>query len=98
MITRKCLAADINIKSFKVEDIKYIGKKEFPSGQLPTKKDVIERLLWEKNWHTKEVAMTFPQEIIDIWLLCTAYPTSKPSVQKKVFQLVNNFNKLVKYP
>ena len=43
MIRRKCLAADINIKSFKVgdEDIKYIGKKEFPSGQLPTKKNVI---------------------------------------------------------
>ena len=34
MIARKCLAADVNIKSFKVgdEDIKYIGKKEFPSG------------------------------------------------------------------
>ena len=43
MIRRKCLAADINIKSSKVgdEDIKYIGKKEFPSGQLPTKNDVI---------------------------------------------------------
>ena len=85
MITRKCLAADVNIKSFKVgdEDIKYIGKKEFPSGQLPTTKDVIERLLWEKNWHSKEVAMTVPQEIIDIWLFCTVYPTSKPSVQRK---------------
>ena len=97
MITRKCLAADVNIKSFKGgdEDIKYIGKKEFPSGQLPTKKVVIERLLWEKNWHTKEVAMTISQEIIDVWLFCTVYPTSKPSVQKKVLELVNNFNKLV---
>ena len=34
MIARKCLAAGVNIKSLKVgdEDIKYIGKKEFPSG------------------------------------------------------------------
>ena len=40
MIARKCLAADVNIKSFKVEDenIKYIGKKEFPRGQLSTKR------------------------------------------------------------
>ena len=100
IITRKCLAADVNIKSFKVgdEDIKCTGKKEFPSGQLPTKQDVIEQLLWEKNWHTKEVTMTISQEIIDIWLFCTIYPTSKPSVQKKVLELVNNFNKLVKYP
>ena len=100
MITRKCLAADVNIKSFKGgdEDIKCIGKKEFPKGQLPTKKDVIEQLLWEKTWCKKEVAMTISQEIIDIWLFCTVYPTSKLSVQKTVLELVNNFNKLVKYP
>ena len=41
--------------------------------------------------------MTISQEIINIWLFCTVYPTSKPSVQKKVLKLVNNFNKLVKY-
>ena len=76
----------------------YIGKKEFLSGQLPIKKDVIERLLWEKNWHTKEVTMTILQEIIDICLFCTVYSTFKPSVQKKVLESVNNFNKLVKYP
>ena len=54
------MAADVNIKSFKVgdEDIIYIGKKEFPIGQLSTKKDEVEQLLWEKNWHTKKVAMT----------------------------------------
>ena len=42
--------------------------------------------------------ITISQEIIDICLFCTVYPTSKPSVQKKVLELVNNFNKLVKYP
>ena len=36
--------------------------------------------------------------ISNIWLFCTVYPTSKPSVQKKVLELVNNFNKLIKYP
>ena len=51
-----------------------------------------------KNWHLKEAAITISQEIIDISLFCTVYPTSKPSVQKKVLELVNNFNKLVKYP
>ena len=47
MITRKDLAASVNTKSFKIgdEEITFIGKKDFPGGKLPTKNDVIERLL-----------------------------------------------------
>ena len=100
MITRKGLAASVNTKSFKIgdEEITFIGKKDFPGGKLPTKKDVIVHLLWEKNWHTKESATRILQEIIDIWVFCTVYPTSNASVQKKVLELVDTFNKLIKYP
>ena len=67
MITRKGLAASVNTKSFKIdEEITFTGKKDFPGSKLLTKKDVIERLLWEKNWHAKESVMRISQEIIDI--------------------------------
>ena len=81
MIT-KGLAASVNTKLFKIEDeeITFIGKKDFPGGKLLTKKNVFECLLWEKNWHMKESAMRISQEIIDIWVFCTVYPTLKASV------------------
>ena len=74
MITRKGLAAGLNTKSCKIgdEEIAFTAKKEFPSGKFPTKKKTaIERLLWEKNWHTKDSEMRFLEEIINIWVFCS---------------------------
>ena len=75
MIIRKGLAASVNTKSFKIgdEEITFTGKKDFPGGKLPAKKDVIQCLLWEKNWHMKESVTRISQEIIDIWVQYTQH-------------------------
>ena len=55
------------------------------------------RLLNEKEWHTRIAASEIAEEVIDIWLHCTVHPLSK-TVADKIMSLMQQFNKLKKYP
>lgn len=93
MLTRKRAKKVIDI------DLAFSPIDVLPKGQLPTKSDVIKRLLKEKNWHTRETAFNVAQEVIDIWMHCTVYPISKKQVTDKIMkELVQQLGKLRKYP
>ena len=66
MLTRKGArdVVDIELCIFSCQDT-------LPRGQLPTKSDVIERALNERNWRTWETSHDVAQKVIDIWMHCT---------------------------
>ena len=88
MLTRKAAKDVVDI------DLAFSAKDKLPGSQLPTKSDVIERLLHETNWHTRETAFIVAQEVIDIWVHCTVYPLSKKQVTDKILILVTELSKL----
>jgi len=92
MLTRKAAndTTDINCA--------FSSRNKLSRSQLPTKSDVIERLLYETNWHTRETVHLIAQEVIDIWMHCTVYPLSKKHVTDKIMVMVTELSKLKKYP
>jgi len=79
-------------------DIMFCSKKSFPEGKLPTGKDVIERILHQKNWTKPTTASQIAQELIDQWIWCNVYTLSHKRVTQKIVTLVATFAKLSRYP
>ena len=67
-------------------------KHTLPRGRLPTKCDVIERVLNETNWRTRETARDVAEEVIDIWMHCTVYPLTKKAVTDKIMASVQELS------
>ena len=76
----------------------FTGSKSFPSGILPTKCQVLERIIQFKNFRTVDVANDVAKEIHDRWVWCNVYPLHYLTVSKKVQALVVAFSKLDRYP
>ena len=76
----------------------FTGSKSFPSGILPTKCQVLERIIQFENFRTVDVANDVAKEIHDRWVWCNVYPLHYLTISKKVQALVVAFSKLDRYP
>ena len=76
----------------------FTGSKSFPSGILPTKCQVLERIIQFENFRTVDVANDVAKEIHDKWVWCNVYPLHYLTISKKVQALVVAFSKLDRYP
>jgi len=70
----------------------------FPSGILPTKRDVLQRLIHEQNWHTKEAAQIIAKEIFDIWIEANVCPISQQAISQRILNLGKDFDNIHHYP
>lgn len=92
---RAKLRSDV-IKNLK-DDI-YVPVNTFPPSKLPTIKDVIQCMLRESNFKSPSTARQISLELVDHWLFCNVYPISTARVQKLLLDLINCFDKLLRYP
>ena len=76
---------------------KFTPEDSFPNRILPTAKDVIQRVLHEKNWHTRTASTrrkaTTPvaEDLIKRWVYCTVNPMSSAAVVKKIDGMIVEF-------
>ena len=64
---------------------RFVSKECFPDkGMLPTKKEVLQRILHEDNWRTKQAADLVAKELKEHWLWCNVYTVSITMVSKKL--------------
>ena len=95
MLTRASLIA----RTFTLEPwYKFQSINQFPDGVLPTKRDVLQRLLHEDNWLTKNAVQTVSNELFDIWIQSNVYPISLQAISQRIFKLANEFQKIQHYP
>ena len=63
----------------------FVSKECFPDkDMLPTKKEVLQRILHENNWRTKQAADLVAKELKEHWLWCNVYTVSITMVSKKL--------------
>ena len=57
---------------------KYLLKScdSFPNGVLPTKRDLLQRLLHERNWQTRAAVVIAANELYERWINCDVYRIS----------------------
>lgn len=70
----------------------------FPDGQLPTKRQVIERVLHEDNFLQKAASSSVAKELVERWIWCNVYPVHAVTVANKIFEMVTKFTKLDRWP
>ena len=58
---------------------------------LPTKKEVLQRILHEGNWRTKQAADLVAKELKEHWLGCNVYTVSITMVTKNIVELTKKF-------
>ena len=64
---------------------RFVSKECFPDkGMLPTKKEVLQHILLEDNWRTKQAADLLAKELKEHWLWCNVYIVSITIVSKKL--------------
>jgi len=73
------------------------SKEKLPSEKLPTKRDVIERVLNEENFLQQSAAGVVAKELINIWIFCNVYPVNEITVKQKIFALVKTFSPIDRY-
>ena len=76
----------------------YKSRDYFNPGILPTKQDVLERLLFEDNWRQKEAATTVAEELYVIWVHCNVYCVSVNAITWRISKLVEEFCKVDAIP
>ena len=72
----------------------FTSRDSFPPGVLPTKRQVIERILHIKNFRTETAANDIAEEIHNRWVWCNVYPIHTFTISKKVYNLVASFSSL----
>lgn len=83
------------------------ARETFTSSKLPTKREVLERMIWflvprpkgsfirmSKDWAALQVA----EELCEHWTWCNVYPKHPKNVAKMVLVLYDEFKKLQSYP
>ena len=58
---------------------------------LPTKKEVLQQILHEDNWRTKQAADLVAKELKEHWLWCNVYTVSLTMVSKKIVELTKKY-------
>ena len=69
----------------------------FPLGTLPTKEDVIKRMLYEDHFETTAAAKKIAVELIDVWTTSNVYTVSELSVKDKIHKTMIKFCEVCKY-
>ena len=77
---------------------KFQSINQFPDGVLPTKRDVLQRLLHEDSWHTKNAVQTVFNELFDIWIQSNVNSISLQAISQRIIKLANEFQKIQHYP
>ena len=75
---------------------KYLFKScdSFPNGVLPTKRDVLQRLLHERNWRTRAAAVIVANELYKRWIHCNVYCISVDGIVFRILTLVKDFRQM----
>lgn len=76
----------------------FTGRGSFPSGILPTKRHVLERIIQFENFRTPAAANNVAKEIYDRWVWCIVYPLHHFTISKKVQALSVAISKLDRRP
>ena len=61
----------------------FTSRDSFPPGVLPTKRQVIKRILHIKNFRTETAANDIAEEIHNRWVWCNVYPIHTYTISKK---------------
>ena len=94
MLTRKAVTRVCECQG------KYLFKScdSFPNGVLPTKRDVLQRLLHERNWRTRAAAAIFANELYERWIHCNVYCISVDGIVFRILTLVKDFRQIESQP
>ena len=63
--------------------------KEFPSGQVPTKRQVIERTMYEDSYLQRGASAIVAKELVDLWIRSNVYPVHEVTVTKRIFEMIS---------
>ena len=63
----------------------------FPNGVLPTKRDVLQRLLHERNWRTRAAVVIVANELYERWIHCNVYCISVDGIMFTILTFVKDF-------
>ena len=74
----------------------FTSRDSFPPGVLPTKRQVIERILYLKNFRTEKAANDIVQEIHDRWVRYNVYPIHQYTITKKVYSWFSALDRWIK--
>ena len=79
---------------------KYLSKScgSFSNGVLPTKRDVLKRLLYERNCRTRAAAVIVAKELYECWIHCNVYCISVDDMVFKILTLVKDFQQIESQP
>lgn len=72
----------------------FTSSESFPPGILPTKRQVIERVLHFNYFKTVEVANDIAKELHERWIWCNVYPLHQLTISKRIQILVSSFSAL----
>ena len=75
----------------------FMSRKKFQQRKLPTKNNVIERVLQEDNFLQKSAAGIVAKKLIDYWIWCNVYPVHELTVKEKIFNLTKIFTSIDRY-
>ena len=76
----------------------FTSKDSFTKNILPTKRDVLQRMLHESHWQTKVAYEVVAQELVDVWVFCNVYHVSANAVALRLETLAKSFKKLHSQP
>ena len=79
---------------------KYFFKScdSFPNGFLPTRRDILQRLLHERSWGTKAAAGIVANELYEGWIHCNLYCISVDGIVFGILTLVKNLRQIESQP
>ena len=72
--------------------------EEFPAGQLPTKRQIIERILHEDNYLRRPASTAVAKELVERWIWCNVYPVHVVTVTNRIFEMITQLSKLDRWP
>ena len=97
MLTRKKAYSDAVIKKLHCGEI-FEAVKLFPPGELPTKRQVIERMLDLPDFRTLSAAREVAKELHERWIWCNVYPQHHYTIATKIQEMMTTFSNVTRYP
>ena len=90
MLTRKAVSRVCE----RQEQYLFKSCDSFPNGVLPTKRDVLKRLLQERNWRTRAAAVIVANELYERWIHCNIYSKSVDDIVFRILTLVKDIRQI----
>ena len=72
--------------------------KEFPSRQLPTKTQVIDRTMYEDSYLQRSDSAIVAKEMLHLWIWSNVYPSQRVTVTNRIFEMISQFSELDRWP